>query len=193
MTYGTCTCPPEYIPVFQKLLRFYECLPRVSQKDSSCQHCVDNGGECYRLTSSRIDCKCPPDRSNAHQSDDTENGVCKFRHIQTVCENALLLVCYVPHWDAPYEELMHQMDMGVAHARLESATITAGTAVNLKKASLFDENGRDFISSTANTAAAAGADLWRTMMLKLSAHTPTTKNVTYNKPYCTQIDLINNP
>ncbi|VDN98765.1 unnamed protein product [Rodentolepis nana] len=25
MTYGTCTCPPDYIPVFQKLLRFYEC------------------------------------------------------------------------------------------------------------------------------------------------------------------------
>lgn len=88
---------------------------------------------------------------------------------------------------------MHQMDMGAAYARLESATITAGTAVNLKKASLFDENGRDFISSSANTAAAAGADLWRTMMLKLSAHTPTTKNVTYNKPYCTQIDLINDP
>ncbi|KAM3181923.1 hypothetical protein ACTXT7_013402, partial [Hymenolepis weldensis] len=138
MTYGTCTCPPEYIPVFQKLLRFYECF-------------------------------------------------------QTVCENALLLVCYVPHWDAPYEELIHQMDTGAAHACLESATITAGTAVHLKKASLFDENGRDFISTSANTAAAAGADLWRTMMLKLSVHTPTTKNVTYNTPYCTQVDLINDP
>lgn len=113
--------------------------------------------------------------------------------VQTVCENALLLICYVPHWDAPYEDISAQMDMGTAQVRLESAATTAGPASRLKKASLFDEHGRDFISSSANTAAAAGAELWRAMMLKLSAYTPAAKNVTFSSPFCTQIDLISDP
>ncbi|KAM7542410.1 hypothetical protein Aperf_G00000007821 [Anoplocephala perfoliata] len=193
VTYGTCVCPPEYIPVFQKLLRFYECFPRLSFAEKSCQQCVKNEGECYRLTESKMECKCPPDRSNAHSSDGTNSGVCKFRHIQTVCENALLLVCYVPHWYAPYEDFSTQMDVGTAQVRLESAGLTAGPAARLKKASLFDEHGRDFISLSASTAAAAGAELWRAMMHKLSAHTPAAKNVTFNSPFCTQIDLLNDP
>ncbi|VDO07125.1 unnamed protein product [Rodentolepis nana] len=62
------------------------------------------------------------------------------------------MICYIPHWDAPYEELTSRMDTGAAHARLESASTSAGTAIYLKKASLFDESGQILQFSEALTS-----------------------------------------
>ncbi|KAL5963584.1 hypothetical protein TSMEX_008686 [Taenia solium] len=196
--FGTCTCPPEYTPVFQKLLRYFECFPKLSLQEKSCHQCIKNGGECYRLTETRTDCKCPLDRSNSHTSDNADSGLCRFRHVQTVCENAILLVCYVPHWEAPYEEMAVRMDSGTAEACLEpaSSVIVAvgpldGATCCLKKATHLEERTRDFSNSAASTTVIT--DLWKTMLLKLSARSPAFRNSTLNTPYCAQIDLVNDP
>ncbi|CDS37015.1 Endoglin CD105 antigen [Echinococcus multilocularis] len=196
--FGICTCPVEHTPVFQKLLRYFECFPKLSLQEKSCHQCIKNGGECYRLTKTRTDCKCPLDRSNSHTSDIADNGVCRFRHVQTVCENAILLVCYVPHWEAPYEEMAGRMDSGTAKARLESSSWVVGTAdpsaratCCLKKATHLEERDLDFSNPAPSTATIT--DLWRTMLLKLSLRSPAIRNATFNTPYCTQIDLVNDP
>ncbi|KAL5108214.1 hypothetical protein TcWFU_009733 [Taenia crassiceps] len=196
--FGICTCPAEHIPVFQKLLRYFECFPKLSLQEKSCHQCIKNGGECYRLTETRTDCKCPLDRSNSFTSENTDSGLCRFRHVQTVCENAILLVCYVPHWEAPYEEMAVKMDSGMAEACLEpsSSVVVAvgssdGAACCLKKATHLEERARDFSNSASSTTVIT--DLWKTMLLKLSARSPALRNSTLNTPYCVQIDLVNDP
>lgn len=121
-----------------------------------------------------------------------------FPSVQTVCENAILLVCYVPHWEAPYEEMAVRMDSGTAQACLEpsSSGIVAvgpsdGATCCLKKATHLEERARDFSNPVASTTIIT--DLWKTMLLKLSARSPALRNSTLDTPYCAQFDLVSEP
>ena len=111
--------------------------------------------------------------------------------VQSVCENGLLLVCYVPHWEAPYEDLVSRIEAGEAEVRLESFSSSSASsessACHLKKELRFEERNQDFTQPAGATA----PELWGPMLLKLSAYDPPTRNVTLNTPYCTQIDFFN--
>ncbi|VDM33255.1 unnamed protein product [Hydatigera taeniaeformis] len=107
-----------------------------------------------------------------------------------------MLVCYVPHWEAPYEELASRMDSGMAEACLESSSSVVvttgpwdGARCCLRKAIHLEERAHDFSNTIASSSAVT--DLWRTMLLKLSARSPASRNTTLNTPYCVQIDLVN--
>uniref|UniRef100_A0A5K3FIZ5 ZP domain-containing protein n=1 Tax=Mesocestoides corti TaxID=53468 RepID=A0A5K3FIZ5_MESCO len=174
-SYGICSCLPNNIPVFQKLLRYFECYPKAGIKEETCQQCIKNGGECYWLTNTRAECKCPLGKSNSQIYGNVNNGVCTFKHVQTICENGLLLICYVPHWEAPYEDLASHLGSGAAEARLTAASLgSADSACRLRRAT-------DVTSSLT--------DLWRAMLTKLSSHSPRAGNATRVGPYCTQLDI----
>ena len=105
--------------------------------------------------------------------------------VQTVCENGLLLVCYTPHWEAPFEDLAGRIEIGGAEVRLELFSSSDGTSCHLKKEAKFEERAQDYSDPLGVTT----AELWRQMFLKLSAYGTPYRNFTLSTPYCLQLDF----
>ncbi|KAL7059630.1 hypothetical protein AAHC03_013457 [Spirometra sp. Aus1] len=180
---GTCQCPPNYVPVYQKLLQYYECFPKADQSERECQNCLRNGGECFRHSSKQVACKCPPGFSDLRSEKSELASQCAFKHVQEACKNGFLVVCYQPHWDPPYEALVDRLETGEAGVRLAFSGFADSSLpqCSLSAMNYFDDRVLNF----ANEA----AELWRTIFLRLSnqAVPPILAN---KKPYCLQVDLV---
>ncbi|KAL3317548.1 hypothetical protein Ciccas_003797 [Cichlidogyrus casuarinus] len=146
-----CRCPFSTIPLYQRNLGYYECLPLLSEVSMAeetlemCEKCREAEGKCYSFDRSKtkrddFECACPSFLETVEKKGGQSTQFCK-RQLVTVGWDRIreqIRVCYKPHSQVPFSRIAQDLKTKNARLRIQATdsyhvSVPSDTSCDLTK------------------------------------------------------------